>query len=153
MREIRFCYCKKLRLKHLTVVDNLLKNELTVRDKKYFPHTKIDIVRQLTNIGDYFYVIVDQDEEVVAYGQMRTFNEKYKRPALGIVISKFCRGSGFGELLCKYMIQDMKKEGYEEVMLKVHKENKKAQKLYKKLGFKQYKKDRTFIWMRKDLNE
>ena len=153
MKEVKFCHCKKLRMKHIMGVANLLQKELTPKEKKYFPHTRQSIVTQLSNTGDYFYVIVDQDEDVLAYGHMRTFEDRYKIPALGIAVSKHCRGLGLGELLCRYMIKDIKKKGYEKVMLKVNLQNTKAQRLYGNLGFRQYKKDRKFIWMRKDLNE
>ena len=98
-------------------------------------------------------MVIDQDEEVLAYGHMRTFDAQFKIPALGVVVSKYCRGFGLAELLCKYMLKDSKKKGYEQVMLKVNHINEKAQKLYVKLGFKQYKKTKYFTWMRKDLND
>ena len=60
---------------------------------------------------------------------------------MGVAISKYCRGLGFGELLCRYMIKDIKKKGYEKVMLKVNKENNKARALYEKLGFVSKKTD------------
>jgi len=153
MKEIKFCYCKKLKLKHINGVDKLLQKELTLKEKKYFPYTKQGIIEQLSNVGDYFYVIVDQDDEVLAYGHMRTFDGQYKIPALGIVVSKLCRGLGFGELLCRYMMKDIAKKDYEQVMLKVNKENNKARLLYEKLGFVGKKVDKTHYWMYKDLND
>jgi len=153
MEEVKFCHCRKLTLKYLNGVDNLLQKELTLKEKKYFPFTRQDILSQLTNVGDYFYIVIDQDEEVLAYGHMRTFDGQYKIPALGIVVSKYCRGFGLAELLCKYMLKDSKKKGYEQAMLKVNKENNKARLLYEKLGFVGKKVDKTHYWMYKDLND
>ena len=153
MKEVKFCHCKKLTLKYLNGVDNLLQKELTPKEKEYFPFTRQSILEQLTNVGDYFYIVVDQDEEVLAYGHMRTMDAQFKIPALGIAVSKYCRGFGLAELLCKYMLKDSKKKGYEKVMLKVNIENVKAQRLYRKLGFKEYKETKHFTWMRKDLND
>ena len=151
MKEVKFYRVKSLKLKYLDGLLHLLQKKVTVKDKKYFPTTKSEILGLLPNTKDYFYVLIDQDDEVLAFGQMRTFDGKYKIPSLGVVVSKFCRGLGLGELLCRSMLFDMQREGFEKVLLKVNRKNKKALKLYEKLGFNATKKTKTRFWMIKEL--
>ena len=151
MKEIKFCHIRRLKLKYLNGLLHLLQKELTLKERKYFPTTKNEILSLLPNVKDYFYILVDQDDEVLAFGQMRTFDGKYKIPSLGVAVSKFCRGLGLGELLCRSMLFDMQKEGFEKILLKVDRKNKKALKLYEKLGFNATKKTKTRFWMIKEL--
>ena len=146
-----FYKIKYVKSTHLDAIDTLLKKELTKKERIFFPHNKESILEYLNTGKDYYYIVESYYKNAVAYGHMRTFNGKYNIPSLGIAVGKNARGYGIGKILCEYMIKDMKRKGFRRVMLKVNKENKKAFKLYLKLGFVMYNWDSNFIWMIKEL--
>jgi len=129
---------------------SFLDKELTKKERYFFPLTLKELIVLLTSKEDSAYVVI-MNQEIVAYGHMRTFNKKYKIPALGIAVGKRYRGLGIANNLCLYMLDIYKNRGYKQVMLKVNKENLKAQNLYKKLGFITYQEDDERKWMIKKL--
>ena len=145
-------YFRRAQKRDLEYIYILLSIGLDEVEKKYFPCTLNEVRDILISNKDYAYVVTDDvPNNIIAYGHMRTFDGKYKNPALGIMVSKYYRGLGLSKKLCMYMLCDMQRQGYREVMLKVNKENTKAQQLYKDLGFEFRKEDDLFLWMSRKL--
>lgn len=133
-----FYTIRRLSYSHILELVDMLNNELTEQDKKYFnpfDFTVENFFPLVKSTKDYYYVLMNENGKIVGYGHMRTFDGKYEIPALGIAISIHFRGLGLSKFLCNYMIDDIKKLGYKSTMLKVHATNLKAISLYTNLGF------------------
>ncbi len=61
------------------------------------------------------------------------------------------RGRGFGEVLFGYAVEGLKKEGAKIIKVSVRAENERAQKLYRKFGFKIESADDGFCFYRLDI--
>lgn len=82
------------------------------------------------------YVMVD-GEEVVAYGHLQFFPQKWKKHVcrLGVVVADKYQGKGCGKRMVKHLLRMAKRRGVEKVWLSVHQDNFKAFNLYRSLGF------------------
>ena len=74
------------------------------------------------------------NNKLIGYSFLRLFG--YKVPSLGIVIKKGFTNKGYGTILMDWTIKKAKKLGFKKIILKTHKENYQAQKLYEKFNFK-----------------
>lgn len=74
----------------------------------------------------------------------------YHVASFGITIATEFRGVGLGELLTQTIIEEAKKEipGLRIIKLAVYAENLTAQKLYTKMGFKEFGRLKEGIWYR-----
>ena len=70
----------------------------------------------------------------------------------GITVAKEYRGDGIGEKLARSVIDEAhrKIEGLKMILLNVYGPNSKAQKLYVKLGFKEYGRLEKGLWYREE---
>jgi ribosomal-protein-alanine N-acetyltransferase len=78
------------------------------------------------------------ENELIAYGFLAKFSRKTKTHVCtyGIVIGDKWQGMGFGQQICKHMINVAWKKKFEKIWLTTYYDNKSAFKIYKKLGFK-----------------
>jgi ribosomal protein S18 acetylase RimI-like enzyme len=83
---------------------------------------------------DMYYVVTLHDN-VIAYGVLRGMDEGYSIPSLGIAIDKNYQGLGIGRLFMGFLEMSCKLKGYKSIRLRVIKENLKAIKFYKDLGY------------------
>jgi len=81
----------------------------------------------------YCFAIVEK--EICAYGILRGWDEGFKIPSLGIMISKNFRGKGLSYIMMQHLHDLTKERGYNQIRLRVLKQNYKAISLYKKLGY------------------
>ena len=77
------------------------------------------------------------ENNLIAYSYLTKFQKKSKKHncILGIVIGDKWQGNGFGEKICKHMINHGWKKQFEKIWLTVFDNNVSAIGLYKSLGF------------------
>jgi RimJ/RimL family protein N-acetyltransferase len=77
------------------------------------------------------------ENNLIAYSYLTKFQKKSKKHncILGIVIADKWQGNGFGEKICKHMINHAWKKQFEKIWLTVFENNISAINLYKSLGF------------------
>lgn len=92
-------------------------------------------------------IVIDEDNKIVGYAHL-DFEEKYW---FGIYLSPEIRRMGFGVKLWKRIKSKAKTYRIDCIFLTVDIDNIPAISLYKKLGFKQNKKEKYFIEFRYDI--
>lgn len=106
-------------------------------DEFFHPHALTDTeARRLCSYSgeDLYYVLVE-NEQVLAYGMLRGWDEGFEIPSLGIATLASARGSGLGTLLVRFLHAAARRRGARKVILKVYKKNPAAKKLYERLGY------------------
>lgn len=83
---------------------------------------------------DLYYLLVEE-EKVIGYGLLRGWDEGYQIPSLGIAIHPSARGGGLGKIFLNFLHVSAFRRGASKVRLRVHKNNNKAIRLYKSLGY------------------
>ena len=94
------------------------------------------------NLLTYVYRDNEATKGFVAYHKVSSSTAKI----LYIAVDDTYRRRGYAEKLLVYALDDLKRKGYEHVELVTRLVNKRAQGLYKKLGFKLYKNKTFFIF-------
>lgn len=110
-----------------------------VEDSKFHPHPfSIQEATRLCNLNskDLYYVVMDGDLFVAAYGILRGWDDGYDVPSLGIYVDARYRGLGIGKMLMHFLHCSAKHKGASQVRLKVYKDNTQAVKMYESLGYK-----------------
>jgi len=123
-------------------------NNLSDTDKKNFSPHRFDvqtITNNLKDIGNYYYIMEDEGN-MIGYGMLRTFNE-YSIPTLGCVIWGEYRSKEYGYKLVQSLISKSISLGYNEIKLKVNKNNKIAYNLYSKSNFYHIGDEGDYLWM------
>jgi ribosomal protein S18 acetylase RimI-like enzyme len=72
---------------------------------------------------------------IVGYAMLRGWDEGYEVPAFGVCVRPGQQGLGIGRLLLENAIGAAKDAGAKRVMLKVHRDNAGARRLYESAGF------------------
>lgn len=99
-----------------------------------FPFTVESLKKDINYSRHNTFSLMDTKDNYIGLGQIIE-KEKYLHLAR-IIISPTHRGKGFGEILCKKLINRGRlKYGDRPFSLNVYSKNKKAQSLYLKLGF------------------
>jgi ribosomal-protein-alanine N-acetyltransferase len=112
-------------------------------DKKFHPHEftyefAYDLCTDYVGKDLYYIMLdsdIDKDDQIIAYGLLRGWDNGYKIPCLGIYVSKNYRGKGFSKLLMNFLHLAAKNNGAEKIRLKVYKDNVTAVRLYKSFGY------------------
>ena len=110
---------------------------LSLGDKGFFhPHEfDIESVRNIIKEeGNHYYIYLDGSGDFAGYGMLRTFG-KYKAPTLGCVIWQEYRGRGNGKQLVQELISKAVELKCKKIRLKVHRGNRIAYEVYRKVGF------------------
>ena len=100
---------------------------------------------------DYIFLVAEEEGIVgLAFGWKENIYPVYKNEFVGyiadVIVDEKERGKGIGKELTKQLEEEFKKMGLKETKLIVQKDNKKAHKLWEKLGYED-----LYIEMRKDL--
>jgi len=108
--------------------------KLSGKNKFFFhPHDfNIETLNENLNSSDHYFVLT-LNEKIIGYSFLRLFG--YEIPSFGFCIRNDYENKGYGTIITELTIEKGRKLGYSEVILKTHKENIPAQKIYKKVGF------------------
>lgn len=106
-------------------------------DAFFSPHaTDVDTLGALAaQPGDDLYFVFIEDEDVLAYGLLRGWNEGYDVPSLGIAVHPSARAAGLGRLVMDYLEAMARHRGAPAVRLRVHKDNARAIGMYERRGY------------------
>lgn len=118
--------------------DSLSKFFLSIKDNKFFPSSRFVSQEMLTKSGykgNDFYCALMLDDEVLGYGFLRGWDDKWDDICLGIVIKPELQRRGYGQLLISFLHAAGKARGLKRIRLHVKKGNKKAISLYEKMGY------------------
>jgi len=108
-------------------------------DERFFhPHelTKAAAKEICRYSGKDYYCLMIRNDDIVAYGMLRGWDEGYEVPSLGIAVSPLFRSIGAGRVLLEFLHLVAKLRNCSEIMLKVDKENHKAFELYRSFGYR-----------------
>lgn len=83
-----------------------------------------------------FYLVVERDEEVIAYSGLRAVPGAMDADIQTIAVAPHARRLGLGRALMVAMIGEAARRGAREVFLEVRADNPNAQRLYDSLGFR-----------------
>jgi [ribosomal protein S18]-alanine N-acetyltransferase len=83
---------------------------------------------------DLYYVLTN-GEDVLGYGMLRGWDEGYAIPSLGIAIHPGARGGGLGRVLMCFLHAAARLRGSKAIRLRVRRDNDRALKLYRDLGY------------------
>ena len=85
--------------------------------------------------GRDYYAAMLIDDEMVAYGMLRGWDEGFEIPSLGIVVGASHRGLGLGRGMMEYLHAVARDRGALTIRLKVYKSNAVAAQLYRRMGY------------------
>lgn len=107
-------------------------------NKSFQPHSfELDDVIGLYNRtkDNLFYCLTDSDE-VIAYGFLRGWDEKWDDICLGIVVRESYWGNGYGEMFMMFLHSAARYRKTQRLRLHVNPNNTVAFNLYNKLGYR-----------------
>jgi len=84
---------------------------------------------------DLYYAFVDE-EQVLAYGMLRGWDQGFDIPSLGIAVDPSARGCGIGLALMYFLQAVARRRGSASIRLTVAASNRPAIKLYERLGYR-----------------
>lgn len=93
-------------------------------------------IAALSENGHDEYWLALSDEDVVAYGMLRGWDEGYEVPSLGLAVSPVYRGRGFAREMMRHLHARARQRGADRIRLKVDRRNVTAQRLYESLGYR-----------------
>jgi ribosomal protein S18 acetylase RimI-like enzyme len=93
-------------------------------------------IAALSENGHDEYWLAFSDEDIVAYGMLRGWDEGYEVPSLGLAVSPMYRGRGFAREMMRHLHARARQRGADHIRLKVDRRNVKAQRLYESLGYR-----------------
>jgi len=104
------------------------------------PITKAKLKKEFSkriNDKEVFLYFLENDEKILGYLDFNIWKKIHTPTSYlnDLVIKKEFRGKGYGKKLIKWFISFSKRKGVKRIGLGTRIENKKALKLYKKLGF------------------
>lgn len=124
-------------------INNL--GELSLKHFRYFNKRKLNIIEQhLLTV-----ILIDEECEPVCYGHLDIEKDVIW---LGICVSDYKVGLGYGSLVMEYIIEHSKNNNVKEVSLTVDVDNLLALELFKKFGFKIMEKTKSYYIMKKYIN-
>lgn len=83
----------------------------------------------------YFVANEDDSPDIVGYAMLRGWDEGYEVPAFGVCVRPDKQGRRLGRMLLEHAVDAAKAAGAARVMLKVHRDNASARRLYQSAGF------------------
>jgi ribosomal protein S18 acetylase RimI-like enzyme len=87
-------------------------------------------------LRDRYLVATEGDSPaIVGYAMLRGWDEGYDVPAFGVCVRPDRQGRGLGRLLLEHAVGAAKAAGATRMMLKVHRDNAGARRLYESAGF------------------
>ncbi len=94
---------------------------------------------------DKFFGMYIRNQNMVAYGMLRGYEEGFTTPSLGIYVHSSHRGRGYGHTMMEKLHDAAKALGSTQVRLTVLKSNAKAISLYKKMGYTFDENEEKFV--------
>lgn len=103
----------------------------------FHPHefTVSEAYRICNLAGQDHYLALRVDEQFLAYGMLRGWDEGFATPTLGIYVSPALRGTGAARVMMEFMHLDARLAGASRIRLKVYSSNVPAHRLYISLGY------------------
>ena len=102
-------------------------------------------------MGEDAYALLFGDDEAVAYGMLRGWDEGYSTPALGIAVPIAMHGRGFGRRMMEELHAEARRRGAVPVRLRVHRDNARARLLYEPMEYRYVREERGERLMLLDL--
>lgn len=100
-----------------------------------FPFNKNELARLLTQSTEQSYVLTDQQNNTLGFGQYR-INGPDSVHLCRIIVASALRGFGFGKILCRLLIRvAIERTKASRVTLRVYRYNFRAISMYQSLGF------------------
>lgn len=128
----------KLSDKYLYLFLDFLKDlKNNQEDHIFHPHSfDINTIKQIitSNSLDEYWILC-HDNQMVAYGILRGWDEGFTIPSIGIAVSPIYRRFGFGKKMMLFLHSRAKERGASKIRLTVYKDNIKAIRLYNQLGY------------------
>jgi ribosomal-protein-alanine N-acetyltransferase len=127
----------------LTVANTAAMVELFERISKdqaasnFYPHpfSREEAERIAGNTGRDVYLGIFANGVQIGYGMLRGWDAGYDVPSLGIYLTPEGRGRGLARMLMEELHDYARRSGASCVRLKVHPDNVRAVRLYKRLGY------------------
>lgn len=109
----------------------------SINSEKFHPHVfdHANALKICNHIGKDLYYVITNDEDIVAYGLVRGWDEGFEIPSLGIYVSEKYRSKGIARMFMPFLHLSAKLKGAKQMRLKVYKDNLKAIRLYVSLGY------------------
>lgn len=85
---------------------------------------------------DEHWLFINNNGEIISYGFLRGWHNKWDDICLGLVVNPEYRGRGYGKETCRFLIEMAKTRGLKRIRLHVWPGNKPALRIYCCLGFK-----------------
>lgn len=114
-------------------------DQLDEEDRLFFyPHAfSLPAIEDIlaNKVLDQYFLAHDIMGATNGYCMLRGWDEGYTTPSIGICVSKSSRGMGVGKSLLAFLLQVAARLGASKAMLKVHRHNIAAIKIYRQFGF------------------
>jgi ribosomal protein S18 acetylase RimI-like enzyme len=85
--------------------------------------------------GEDYYAMIVEDDQILAYGMLRGWDEGFSIPSLGIATNPDYRGVGLGRTMMQHLHDVARSRDATEVRLTVDVNNRIAQGLYSSFGY------------------
>jgi ribosomal protein S18 acetylase RimI-like enzyme len=119
-------------------LNQFLKDISYHEDNHYFhphPFTYENALKIANYDGNDLYFLQTMDKVIVGYGMLRGWDEGFQVPSLGIIIHPTYRNQGFGKKFIEFLHNQARIKGSAKIRLKVYRDNTRALRLYKSLGY------------------
>jgi GNAT superfamily N-acetyltransferase len=112
--------------------------------KKFHPHpfSGAAAAKTVSYHGKDMYLATIENEEIIAYGMLRGWDEGFERPSLGVIVRPDKRNQGYGTKMIKKLVEVATQRKAPAVIFKIHKTNE-AVNLFERLGFHMEDYDNT----------
>lgn len=117
--------------KNKNLFDKIVYTNLRITN---FEHKKYEFLKYLLSDIQKETFLVKYDKKVIGIFSLKY--EKNKVYLFDFSVNNSYRGRGFGTIILKQILYELKEFGYSKLFLYALKDNKRAIKLYEKIGFK-----------------
>ena len=125
-------------LDYLSLLELFEEHQSTKEAKFFHPHpftlAQIEWFKRYS--GKDIYSVAYFNEQAVAYGILRGWDEGFAIPSLGLLVRQGFRGIGIGKLMMEYLHVSAQLKGAKTIRLKVYTDNKAARSMYEALGYR-----------------
>jgi ribosomal protein S18 acetylase RimI-like enzyme len=106
-------------------------------DKYFHPHplTPDEARQRCSYVGRDIYCVLTKKQKIIGYAMLRGWDAGFDTPSLGIALRQSAQGRGFADFLMKFLHATAREQGAKKIILKVHKDNLHARRLYERLGY------------------
>jgi ribosomal protein S18 acetylase RimI-like enzyme len=101
---------------------------------------------------DVYLIGFDDDDQAVAYGMLRGWDEGYPTASVGVAVRRTREREGIGRAMMEALHDAARARGADSVRLRVHPDNHSARRLYERLGYQPVGMERGEILMLLDFS-